>query len=124
MKITELRKIVKESVQEAIREELKDILLEAIKSPKQTVNESYTPPVDNTNPYPMQVDSHPPSTSKLDMKENLRSSYVNAMGGDPFTTNQVQPPLAITTLDTTSPNGKLPEGDVSMNQIMNLMNTK
>ena len=28
------------------------------------------------------------------------------------------------TVDTTSPNGKLPEGNVSMDQIMGLMNSK
>ena len=37
MKITELKKIVKQSVKEAIQEELKEILLEAVKSPKQII---------------------------------------------------------------------------------------
>ena len=34
MKLTELKKVLKETVREVIQEELKDILLEAVKSPK------------------------------------------------------------------------------------------
>ncbi|MEK6882900.1 MAG: hypothetical protein AABY22_24970, partial [Nanoarchaeota archaeon] len=42
MKI-ELHKIpIKEAVKEAIHEEMKDILLEAVKSPKSTINEGST----------------------------------------------------------------------------------
>ena len=41
MKATELKKLIKNAVKEAIQEELKDILLEAIKSNKSTpINES------------------------------------------------------------------------------------
>ena len=47
MKITELKKIVKQSVKEAIQEELKDILLEAVRSPKQIVENK---PVEVNNP--------------------------------------------------------------------------
>ena len=36
MKSTELKKLIKNAVREAIQEELKDILLEAVKSPKPT----------------------------------------------------------------------------------------
>ena len=39
-----------------------------------------------------------------------------------FTTANVQQPLRVTSTDTMSPNGKLPDGDVSMDQIMGLMN--
>jgi hypothetical protein len=41
MKSTDFKKIIKEAVREAIQEELKDILLEAVKAPKQIVRESY-----------------------------------------------------------------------------------
>jgi hypothetical protein len=33
-------------------------------------------------------------------------------------------PLQVGTIDTTSPNGSLPQGNVSMDQIMGLMNSK
>ena len=37
MKLSQLKKIVKDAVKEAIQEEMKDILLEAVRIPKQTV---------------------------------------------------------------------------------------
>ena len=40
MKTQDFKKIIKEAVREAIQEELKDILLEAVRSPKTIVNES------------------------------------------------------------------------------------
>ena len=50
MKSTDFKKIIKEAVREAIQEELKDILLEAVRSPKQVVRESYTPPAPQSTP--------------------------------------------------------------------------
>jgi hypothetical protein len=52
MKATELKKFIKEAVREAIQEELKDILLEAVRSPKQIVRESYLPPSHQTSVIP------------------------------------------------------------------------
>ena len=40
MKTTELKNLIKEAVREAIQEELKDILLEAVRAPKTVVHES------------------------------------------------------------------------------------
>ena len=37
MKASEFKKLIKESVREAIKEELRDILLEAVKAPKTTI---------------------------------------------------------------------------------------
>jgi len=45
MKQNELKDLIKVAVREAIQEELKDILLEAVKSNKQPVNESYQVPL-------------------------------------------------------------------------------
>ena len=46
MKSTELKKFIKEAVREAIQEELKDILLEAVRAPKtQVVTEHSIPQV-------------------------------------------------------------------------------
>ena len=39
MKLTELRKVIREEVKAAIQEELKDILLEAVRSPKPSITE-------------------------------------------------------------------------------------
>jgi hypothetical protein len=49
MKSTDFKKIIKEAVREAIQEELKDILLEAVKAPKQVVRESYNPTTKHVN---------------------------------------------------------------------------
>jgi hypothetical protein len=43
MKTTDFKKLIKEAVREVIQEELKNILLEALKSPKQIIKESYPP---------------------------------------------------------------------------------
>ena len=109
MKLDVLRKIIREEVKGAIQEELKDILLEAIKSPKQPVMEST--PVAN-NPVPTKS------------KEELRESYRNILGDTAanFNSSKVTQPLRVTSTDTASPNGQLPEGDVPMDMIMGLMN--
>ena len=40
-----------------------------------------------------------------------------------FTTQNIPQPLQVNgPMDTTSPNGKLPEGEVSLDQVMGLMN--
>ena len=82
MKISQLKKIIKEAVKEAIQEEMKDILLEAVKVPKTIV-------------------------------ETKKSTTPQ------FEQQKVNGPV-----DTTSANGTLPAGNVSMDQIMGLMNSK
>tara|TARA_S200000501_G_C20736242_1_gene705193 strand:+ start:37 stop:393 length:357 start_codon:yes stop_codon:yes gene_type:complete len=118
MKLKELKSIVKTAVKEAIQEELKEILLEAVRSPKQVI-QSVTPTET--------IKSEVPTQSKQDIRE----SYQNILGdmGAKFTSNNVpsQPAqgLQVTgTVDTMSPSGKLPEGEVSMDQIVGLMNSK
>jgi transcription elongation factor GreA-like protein len=41
MKPSELKSFIKEAVREAIQEELKDILLEAVRAPKAPIQETY-----------------------------------------------------------------------------------
>ena len=114
MKITELKNIVKTAVREAIQEELKEILLEAVKTPKQVVQESAPAVVAQPSPIPTKT------------KQELRESYKNILGetAASFNTSQVGQPLQVTTTDTTSPNGSLPQGEVGMDQIVNFMNGK
>ena len=115
MKLAELKNTLKEVVKEVIQEELKDILLEAVKSNKQPVYEqkSYTPPT-----------SQP---SNPEVKQNIRENYMNVLGDmkKQFTSGDVIPTQGLQVngpIDTTSPNGKLPEGEVSIDQIMGIMN--
>ena len=122
MKVSQLKTIVKEAVKEAIQEEIKDILLEAVKSPKQIVSE-YKPT--NTNvgqPSP----TNPVATKS---REEIRENYMKVLGGmmpganGTLSANTNSMPLQMNgPVDTTSPNGSLPQGEVSMDQIMGLMN--
>lgn len=112
MKTTDFKKLIKEAVREAIQEELKDILLEAVKSPKQVIRESYTPPS-----IPSQPAYAPPSI-------DFRSKYAEVLGETAmsFTSNDVQQPFRPQSSDPV--NGNLGTGELGMDQIMGLLNTK
>lgn len=108
MKLDVLKKIIREEVKGAIQDELKEILLEAVKSNKQPIQET---PLAKPQASP-------------EIKANLRENYRNILGetAATFNTSQVAQPLRVTTTDTAGPNGQLPEGEVSMDQIMGIMN--
>jgi hypothetical protein len=111
MKTTDFKKLIKEAVREAIQEELKDILLEAVKSPKQVIRESYAPPS-----IPAQPAYAPPPI-------DFRSKYAEVLGETAmsFTSNDVQQPFR----PQGDPiNGNLGTGELGMDQIMGLLNTK
>ncbi len=117
MKLTELKKVLKETVREVIQEELKDILLEAVKTPKvvtQTpVMESFTPSVPTPSP-----------TTPVMSSQEKRDAYKNILGetAASFNTSNAQTFRPNPGMDMA--NGALPEGNVGMDQIMNLMNGK
>jgi hypothetical protein len=109
MKSTDFKKLIKEAVREVIQEELKDILLEAVKAPKQVVRESYTPP----------ARTHEPTFTPPTM--DLRAKYAEVLGETAlsFTTNDLN---KFNPMGVTDPvNGNLPSGEIGMDQIMNLM---
>jgi len=115
MKLAELKNTLREVVREVIQEELKDILLEAVKSNKQPIYEqqSYSPPIQNQAPP--------------EAKQNVRESYMNVLGDmkKSFTSGDVAPTQGLQIsgpVDTISEGGKLPEGEVSIDQIMGIMN--
>jgi hypothetical protein len=115
MKIDGLKKLIKEAVREAIQEEIKDILLEAVKSPKTIVQETYTP-------VPTYQQSSPVSH---DLKRNLRSM----IGGEfdaTITANSshAQPTYTPPPINTMGEGSSLPGGEVSLDQIMGIMNGK
>ena len=122
MKLSQLKTIVKEAVKEAIQEEMKDILMEAVRSPKQTVYEHKvgTPTTDVATPSPMSTDN------RMAMRENIQNVLSGMMPGADGTiqANTNSMPLQVGSVDTTSPNGQLPQGNVSMDQIMGLMKSK
>ena len=114
MKTSELKNLLKEAVKEAIQEELRDILLEAIKSPKTVVNESLRDTYAQPNiSQPKQLTAQ----ERRDMFSGMLGEM--QMGGAANTayagTMQVTGPVDAL-------NGQLPEGQVGLDQIMNLMN--
>ena len=109
MKESKFKQLVKSAVKEAIQEELKDILLEAVKSP--TVVQQPSPVMENKTPSQPQMSA-----------ADKRSAYANILGdtANQFTTNNVQPQFNPQG-GFDSANGTLPPGDVGMDQIMGLM---
>jgi hypothetical protein len=122
MKLNELRKVIREEVKAAIQEELKDILLEAVRSPKTVVT--------GNNPVQSQPQSLP-ETDKAKLRENMmgvldgmkpgqdtlnfNSTDARNMGGN----LQVAPGM-----NTSGEGSQLPAGNVGLDQIMGLMNKK
>ena len=117
MKLTELKKVLKETVREVIQEELKDILLEAVKSPKVITT---TPIVESISTTPI----NPTITTPTLSSEEKRDAYRNILGetaNGTFNSNQAQSFRPNPGMDVA--NGSLPNGNVGMDQIMGLMNT-
>jgi hypothetical protein len=112
MKSTDFKKLIKEAVREAIQEELKDILLEAVRSPKQVVRESYAPPIQTPQP--------PFTQPTMD----LRAKYADVLGETAmsFTSQDIQQPFRPQSSDPI--NGNLGTGELGMDQIMGLLNSK
>lgn len=116
MKLKELKKILKETVREVIQEELKDILLEAVKSPK-VINA--TPIVESMSVTP----TIPSPTSPIMSSDEKRDAYRNILGdtANGFTSDSAQSFRPNPGMDVA--NGSLPNGTVGMDQILGLMNT-
>tara|TARA_R110002074_G_scaffold363546_1_gene536857 strand:- start:2333 stop:2719 length:387 start_codon:yes stop_codon:yes gene_type:complete len=128
MKLSQLKSIVKDAVKEAIQEEMKDILMEAVRSPKQTVYENRmgTPTTDVAAPSPTNpiMQSTLPETDKVALRENMMNVLDGMRPGANGTlnANTSNVPLQVTSTDTM--NGSLPQGEVNMDQIMGLMNKR
>jgi hypothetical protein len=133
MKAQDFKKIIKEAVREAIQEELKDILLEAVRAPKAPIIES---PIGGVG-YGVVNTGTPlapqPSATSTAEKKAMYESIIGDMkrGQDTLSftsadargmsvaanTLQVAPGM-----NTTGEGSKLPEGNVGLDMIMALMN--
>ena len=114
MKVDSLKKIIKDAVREAIQEELKDIILEAVRSPKAVVNES------RVVTTPSVVPSAEKRTRYMDIVGEMASGFNPSTGTFSATSENVFRP---TTVNTAAEGSALPQGDVSMDQIMGLLKT-
>jgi hypothetical protein len=87
--------------------------------------------VPNTNigtPNPMNpvIQTPMPDDKRMAMKENIQNVLGSMMPGanGTLSATTANVPLQMGSGDTTSPNGSLPNGNVSMDQIMGLMSGK
>jgi hypothetical protein len=125
MKPSELKSFIKEAVREAIQEELKDILLEAVRAPKLPIQETY-------QMSPVAVDTATPQlpqkspTEKRAMMESIMGDMRKGQDTLNFTTQNIAAnTLQITPgMNTSGDGSKLPEGNVGLDMIMGLMNKK
>jgi hypothetical protein len=125
MKPSELKSFIKEAVREAIQEELKDILLEAVRAPKLPIQETYQMSpvaIDTTLPQLPQKTA----TEKRAMMESIMGDMRRGQDTLNFTTqNLAANTLQVTPgMNTTGDGTKLPEGNVGLDMIMGLMNKK
>ena len=129
MKSSEFKQLIKEAVKEVFREEMKEILLEAVRAPRANIQESFYKPENNR---PIYTGGHtgeiiPPSSPATTsvppkMKQDLREQYMNILGETAMSFNTSNVPF--NPIGADSVNGELPGGEVNMNQIMGLLNTK
>jgi len=130
MKPSELKSFIKEAVREAIQEELKDILLEAVRAPKAPIIETsvrggeYN--ISNTAVTPQKSPAEKRAMMENIMgdmrrgQDTLSFNSADARGmGVTANTLQVAPGM-----NTSGEGSKLPEGNVGLDMIMGLMNKK
>jgi hypothetical protein len=113
MKPSEFKQIIKEAVKEAIQEELKDILLEAVRAPKTIVNETIK------DTYAQPHIEKPKQLTPIE-RRNMFSGILDEMQTGGIVTSQYAGNLQVNG-PVDSINGALPEGNVSLDQIMSLM---
>jgi hypothetical protein len=112
MKPQDFKKLIKDAVREAIQEELKDILLEAVRAPKTVVNES-------RDTY-AQPHVEKPRQLSAQERRNMFSGILGEMQNGGVATSAYAGQFQPKSTDTV--NGALPDGSVGLDQIMNLMN--
>jgi hypothetical protein len=113
MKTTELKNLIKEAVREAIQEELKDILLEAVRAPKTVVQESLR------DTYAQPHIEKPKQLTAAE-RQAMFGGILGEMQMGGTATSQYAGNFQPKSVDTI--NGALPEGNVGLDQIMALMN--
>lgn len=121
MKTEILKSLIKQAVKEAIHEELKDILLEAVKSNKQSIKESYQVNDDrtlnfNSNSLPHKPQNNTninPKQAYMDILNNMAQGPESGFSGE----FKVNGPV-----NTLAEGSSLPQGQLGLDQIMNLIN--
>ena len=121
MKPSELKSFIKEAVREAIQEELKDILLEAVRAPKAPIQETYQISSVTSNTDTAQT----PQKSTLEKRAMMESIMGDMRRGQDtisMTTANLNSFQVPTGVNTSAEGTSLPQGNVGLDQIMALMN--
>lgn len=121
MKTTELKKLIKGAVKEAIQEELKDILLEAVRTPKIG---GYAAPSPVMEQATVTMPSNGVPTQSTMTAEQKRNLYEQALGETTISYNSQDAQSFRPQAGYDPANGTLPSGNVGMDQIMSLMTKK
>jgi len=122
MKIDELKKLMKQVVKEVFQEELKVILLEALKSNKSPIQEG----IGYTSPQTYTSGTSPTQQPITTSTTNIKKSYMdvlNEMKAGPKSPLEGEMKFN-PGIDTISEGSSLPQGQVGLDQIMNLINIK
>jgi hypothetical protein len=114
MKPSEFKKIIKEAVKEAFQEEFKEILMEAVRSPKSIVTES-------KDTYAQLHVEKPKKLTPAERQAMFGGLIGEMQNGGVANTNSI-PFRPTGPVDPV--NGSLPEGEVGLDMIMGLMNSK
>lgn len=119
MKTEEFKKIIKKAVREAIQEELKDILLEAVKPGNDTLVEQKTPTAGKSN-------HTPPVPAKA---EKSQADVINGLLLETARSGTWRGALNMTSQDVSSDSfagigesGALPGGEVPLDMILKMTN--
>ena len=113
MKTSVFKQLIKEAVKEVFQEEMKSILLEAVRAPKTIVNESLR------DTYAQPHVKNPKTLSPEERKAMFGNIIENMSGNSTITTNDM---TTFIPRPVNVENGSLPEGNVGLDQIMGLMN--
>lgn len=117
MKAGDFKKMIKEAVREVFQEEMRDILLEAVRSPKVPVGAGGFGTVTETVRQTPTI-----SENSRAVYRDMMSNMFNPNGTTAFTTAQAAPAYTPPPISTVGEGSSLPSGEVNLDQIMGLMN--
>lgn len=118
MKAGDFKKMIKEAVREVFQEEMREILIEAVKSPKMPVAAGYNTVTETRTT----AGTGTLSESSKQVYRDMMKGMFNADSPTPFTTAQAGPGYNPPPISTVGEGTSLPMGEVNLDQIMGLMN--
>jgi hypothetical protein len=123
MKASAFKQLIEDSVRKVIQEELREILLEAVKAPRQTIVKEV---INEANASNMTAPTNN-NVKKFDPME-MKSKYMGLLDGMKEQMSQGTVTLTTNDLQMTGPvdnvNGSLINGDLPLDMIAGLMNKK